>query len=330
MTQETQMPHFTRRRLLATTSACLITALPALTQAQTWPSQTVRIVVPFVPGGTTDIAARVLAPELSKIWKQPVVVDNRAGAASQIGTDFVAKSRDKHTILLTSAAFGVNPSLFAKLPYDTNKDFLPVTLVVRNGLVLVTSPNSPYKSVADVIKAGKDAKGVSMANAGNGGVGHMSAEVLADMQKLNVTNVPYRGSGQALTDVMSGQVALMFDNPSSVLPLIKDNKLVPLAYTDRKRSKALPNVPTMDESGIASFETVNWFGMFVPTDTGDPIADKIQADVAFVLRKREIVDRFNSEGVQVGGISRESFSGFVAVEQARWSRIVKSRNIKPD
>jgi tripartite-type tricarboxylate transporter receptor subunit TctC len=310
--------------------AGLASSMPMAAIAQTWPSQTVKIVVPYVPGGTTDIAARVLAPELSKIWGQQVVVDNRAGAATQIGTDLVAKSRDKHTILLTAAPYVMNPSLFAKLPYDTAKDFMPVTLVVRSGLFLVANPNSPFKTVADVVKGGKDAKGVSMANSGNGSMGHMSAELLADMQKINVTNIPYRGSGQALTDLVGGQVPLMFDNPSSSLPFIRDNKLIPLAYSDRKRSKALPNVPTMAEAGIAGFETVNWFGLFAPSDMGDAIADKIQADVAFVLRKREIIERFSKEGVEVGGISRESFNAFLAVEQMRWNRIIKSRNIKPD
>lgn len=325
------MPMPSRRHLLGlSAAACLAIGLPSLSVAQTWPSQTVKIVVPYVPGGTTDIAARVLAPELSKIWKQQVVIENRAGAATQIGTDAVAKARDKHTILLTAAPYVINQSLFAKLPYEPAKDFLPVTLVVRSGLFLVANPNSPYKTVADVVKGGKEAKGLSMANAGNGSMGHMSAELLADMQKLNITNVPYRGSGQALTDLVGGQVPLMFDNPSSTLPFIKDNKLVPLAYSDRKRSKALPNVPTMAEAGIAGFETVNWFGMFVPSDMGDALADKVQADVAYVLRKREIIERFGSEGVEVGGISRESFGAFLAIEQLRWNRIIKARNIKPD
>jgi tripartite-type tricarboxylate transporter receptor subunit TctC len=299
-------------------------------QSATWPSQTVKIVVPYAPGGTTDIAARVLAPELSKMWSQPVVVENRAGAATQIGTDAVAKSKDNHTLLLTAAPFAVNQSLFARLPYDSFKDFLPITLVVRSGVILVTNPSSGLKSVADVIAAGKQPKGISVANPGNGSMSHMSSELLADIMQLNITNIPYRGSGAALPDLVGNQVPLMFDNPSSVLPLIKDGKLTPLAYSDRKRSKALPNVPTMAESGVPNFETVNWFGLFAPSGVGEPTANKIQADVATVLKRKEIVDRFAKEGVDVGGISRESFGAFVAIETVKWGKIIRSRGIKAD
>jgi tripartite-type tricarboxylate transporter receptor subunit TctC len=299
------------------------------TPAATWPTQPVKIIVPYAAGGTTDIAARILANELSKKWGQPVIVDNKPGAATQIGTDLVAKSKDDHTLLMTASPFAVNPSLFAKLPYDTYKDFKPVTLVVRNGLVLVTSSKQPFNNAKDMIEAGKGDKTVSIASPANGSMGHMVAELVADMQKINLLHVPYRGTPPALNDVIGGQVQFLFDNPSTSLPLIKDGKLKALAYTGAKRSKALPNVPTLAET-IPGFEAINWFGLLAPSAMDDKVLDSIARDTNTVLKRKEIVERFTSEGVEIGGISREAFGAYLAVETIRWAKIVRARNIKPD
>jgi tripartite-type tricarboxylate transporter receptor subunit TctC len=337
----------TRRHIVRTTLAALIASAFALNvAAQTpplstsaaanaaapspsWPTQTVKIIVPYAAGGTTDIAARILAVELSKKWGQPVLVDNKPGASTQIGTDAVAKSKDGHTLLLTASPFAVNPTLFAKLPYDTYKDFKPITLVVRNGMVLVTSSKQPFANLKDLVEAGKGEKTVSIASPANGSMAHMVAELIADQQKLNLLHVPYRGTPPALVDVMAGQVQFMFDNPSSSLPLIKDGKLKALAYTGSKRSKALPNVPTVGET-FPGFEAINWFGLLAPSAMDDKLLDRIARDTNEVLKKREIVDRFTSEGVEIGGIPREAFGAFLAVETIRWAKIVKARNIKPD
>ena len=295
-----------------------------------WPTQAVKIIVPYAAGGTTDIAARLMAQEFSKKWGQPVLVDNKPGASTQIGSDMVAKSKDGHTLLMTASPFAVNPSLFAKLPYDTYKDFKPVTLVVRNGMVLVTGAQQPFQNFKDLIEAGKGDKTVSIASPANGSMAHMVAELVADTQKLNLLHVPYRGTPPALVDVIGGQVQFMFDNPSSSLPLIKDGKLRALAYTGPRRNKALPDVPTVAEAGIPNFEAVNWFGLVAPSSMPDTIVDRIAKDSTEVLKKREIVERFTKEGVEVGGISREAFGAFLAVETVRWAKIVKQRNIKPD
>jgi tripartite-type tricarboxylate transporter receptor subunit TctC len=308
----------------ANTAFAQNTAAPAA-----WPTQAVKIVVPYAAGGTTDIAARILANELSKKWGQPVTVDNKPGASTQIGTDMVAKSKDGHTFLMTASPFAVNPALFAKLPYDTYKDFKPVTLVVRNGLFLVTSGTQPYANVKDMIDAGKGDKTVSIASPANGSMAHMVAELVADTQKINLLHVPYRGTPPALTDVIGKQVQFMFDNPSSSLPLIKDGKLKALAYTGPKRSKAMPNVPTVGET-IPGFEAMNWFGMLAPSAMDDRLLDRIAKDANDILKKKEIVDRFASEGVDIGGIPREAFGAFLAVETIRWAKIVRARNIKPD
>jgi tripartite-type tricarboxylate transporter receptor subunit TctC len=311
---------------LSATSSITMT----MAQAPIWPTQTVKIVVPYAAGGTTDIAARLMAQEFSQKWGQPVVVENKPGAATQIGTDLVAKSKDGHTLLMTAASFAVNPGLFAKLPYDTYADFKPITLVVRGGLFLVTGGKQAFTDVKDLIAEGKASKSISIASSGNGTMGHMAAELVADMQQLTMTHVPYRGSPPALTDVVGGQVQFMFDNPSSSLPLIKDGKLKALAYTDRRRSKALPNVPTMAEAGVPDFEAVNWFGLIAPASLPDAVIARIVNDSTVILRKRAIVERFAKEGVEVGGISRESFGAFLALETIKWTKIIKTRNIKPD
>lgn len=313
--------------IMLTTSASLSWA--QANAAAPWPTQPVKIIVPYAAGGTTDIAARILASELSKKWGQPVLVDNKPGASTQIGTDLVAKSKDGHTLLMTASPFAVNPTLYAKLPYDTYKDFKPVTLVVRNGLFLVTSGKQPFANVKDLIEAGKGDKTVSIASPANGSMAHMVAELVADTQKLNLLHVPYRGTPPALVDVVAGQVQFMFDNPSSSLPLIKDGKLKALAYTGPKRSKAMPNVPTVSES-IPGFEAINWFGMLAPSAMEDKLLDRIARDANDVLKKKEVVERFTSEGVEIGGIPREAFGAFLAVETVRWAKIVRSRNVKPD
>ncbi len=329
----------TRRSLNRTALAALIScAFVTLAAAQTtpsssatpaWPTQTVKIIVPYAAGGTTDIAARILAVELSKKWGQAVMVDNKPGASTQIGTDAVAKSKDGHTLLMTASPFAVNPTLFAKLPYDTYKDFKPVTLVVRNGLFLVTSGKQQYSNLKDLVEAGKGDKTVSLASPANGSMAHMVAELIADQQKLNLLHVPYRGTPPALVDVMGGQVQFMFDNPSSSLPLIKDGRLKALAYTGPKRSKAMPNVPTVGET-FPGFEAINWFGMLAPSAMDDKLLDRIAKDSNDILKRKEVVERFASEGVEIGGIPRDAFGAFLAMETIRWAKVIRVRNIKAD
>ena len=316
------------------TPALVALCSAGLVQAQVkeadWPTQTVKIIVPYAAGGTTDIAARIMAGEFSKRWGQSVLVDNRPGASTQIGTDLVAKSKDGHTLLTTASPFAVNPALFAKLPYDTYKEFAPITLVVRNGLFLVTGANQPYTSLKDLIAAGKGGNTVSIASPANGSMAHMTAELVADQQKLSLMHVPYRGTPPAMVDVIGGQVQFMFDNPSSSLPLIRDGKLKALAYTGPRRSKAMPSVPTMSESGMPNFETVNWFGLLAPSSLPEAVVARIAKDSTSILAMRPIVDRFAKEGVEVGGISREAFGAFLALETIKWAKIINTRNIKAD
>jgi tripartite-type tricarboxylate transporter receptor subunit TctC len=317
------------RTLTKTLIASTLVALSSSALAA-WPEKPVKIVVPYAPGGTTDIATRLVAKKLSDTFKQQFIVENRAGANTQIGTDAVAKSApDGYTFLVTAAPFAINPSLYPKLQYDTLKDFEPITLMVQNSMVLAVNPNAPEKSVRDLVTASMT-KQLAFASAGNGSISHMSLELLASLTGGNIQHVPYKGSGQAIPDLLGGSVLYMFDNPSSILPQVKAGKLNALAYTGSKRSPAIPNVATMAEAGVPGFETVNWFGMFAPAKTPVDILDKMNTEVAKALRAPDVVEQFSKDGVDVTPSSRADFGKFIQNEITKWGKIVKERNIKPD
>jgi tripartite-type tricarboxylate transporter receptor subunit TctC len=295
-----------------------------------WPEKPVKIVVPYAPGGTTDIAARLVAKKLSDTFKQQFIVENRAGANTQIGTDAVAKSPpDGYTFLLTAAPFAINQGLYAKLPYNALTDFEPVTMVVQNSMVLAVNPKAAERTVKDIVEAGKK-QALQFASAGNGTMSHMSLELLGVMGKSNIQHVPYKGSGQAIPDLLGGNVLFMFDNPSSILPHVTAGKLVAVAYSGSKRSPALPNVPTVAEAGVPGFETVNWFGLFAPAKTPTDILDKMNLEVGKALNASDIKEQFAKDGVEVAPGSRAALGAFVRNEIEKWGKIVKERNIKPD
>jgi tripartite-type tricarboxylate transporter receptor subunit TctC len=295
-----------------------------------WPEKPVKIIVPYAPGGTTDIAARLIAKKLSETYKQQFIVENRAGANTQIGTDAVAKSApDGYTFLLTAAPFAVNSALYPKLPYNALTDFEPITMVVQNSMVLAVNPLAAEKSVKDVIAASKS-KTLSFASAGNGSMSHMSLELLGALTGGNIQHVPYKGSGQAIPDLLGNSVSFMFDNPSSILPHVKSGKLIAVGYTGPKRLSALPDTPTMVEAGVGGFETINWFGLFAPAKTPVAILDQMNVEVAKALRAPDVSEVFTKDGVDVAPGSRDALGRFVKNEIEKWSKIVKARNIKPD
>ncbi len=317
------------RQLLSTISVVAFASVSASAMAA-WPDKPVRIVVPYAPGGTTDIAARLVAKKLSDVYKQQFIVENRAGANTQIGTDAVAKSApDGYTFLLTAAPFAINAGLYPKLPYNPITDFEPVTMVVQNAMVLAVSSKAPERSVKDIVEAGRK-QPLNFASAGNGSMSHMSLELLASLGKSNIQHVPYKGSGQAIPDLLGGNVLYMFDNPSSILPHVTSGKLIAVAYSGGKRSPALPNVPTVAEAGIAGFETLNWFGLFAPAKTPVDILDKMNAEVGKALNSADIKEQFSKDGVEVAPGTRAALGQFVKNEVEKWAKIVKERNIKPD
>ena len=326
-----------RRRFAALLAAALISAgLPA--QAQTWPAKPVRIVVPFPPGGTTDIVARSLGVELQRMWQHAVVIENRPGAGGNIGADLVAKSApDGYTLLMgTVGTHAINAALFAqsgaKMPFDPVKDFVPITLAAGVPNVMVINPKLPVNTVAEFIAYAKARPGqLNMASSGNGTSIHLSGELFKTVTGIYMVHFPYRGSAPAVTDLIAGNMNVMFDNLPSALPHIKSGRLKALAVTSRTRSPALPDVPTIEEAaGLKGFDASSWFGLFAPAGTPRAIVDKIQSDVARALALPEVRERFVAQGADPGGNTPEQFAAFIRAETDKWTRVVKFSNAKVD
>ena len=330
-----------RRRLLvvAPLVALLLSALPVFALAQAWPSKPVRIVVPFAAGGTTDILARALAPELSKAFSQPFVVDNKPGAGGNSGAAEVAKAApDGYTILMgTVGTHAINVALYPKMPYDHIKDFAPITLVAGVPNVLVMNPASAQKygvnSVADLAKAAKANPGkLNMASSGNGTSIHLSGELFKSMTGTFMLHMPYRGSGPALIDLMSGNTDLMFDNLPSALPHIKSGKLKAFAVTSAQRSAAV-DLPTVAEAGgaeLKGYDASSWFGLLAPAGTPAEVVNRLQQEVARALQTPALKERLLSQGANPSGNSPAEFSRFIAAETAKWAGVVKASGAKVD
>ena len=329
------MQHNAMWRWLAAT----LLAVASLTaQAQSWPSKPVRIIVPFPPGGTTDIVARSLGAELQKMWQQPVVVENRPGAGGNIGADLVAKSpNDGYTLLMgTVGTHSINAALFAqsgnKMPFDPVKDFVPITLAAGVPNVMVVNAKVPVNSVNEFIAYAKARPGqLNMASSGNGTSIHLTGELFKTMTGTYMVHLPYRGSAPAMSDLLAGNTNVMFDNLPSALPHIKSGRLRALAVTSRVRSPALPDVPTIEEAtNLKGFDASSWFGLFAPAGTTRAIVDKIQGDVTKALAVPEVRERFVAQGAQPGGTTPEQFAAFIRAETDKWAKVVKISNAKVD
>ncbi len=332
----------TRRRTLASCLALAgLTLLPlAAAQAQSsWPSRPVRIVVPFAAGGTTDLLARALAPELSKAFGQTFVIENKPGAGGNPGTAEVAKSTDGHTILMgTVGTHGINQSLYPKLPYDPVKDFAPITLVAAVPNVLVLNPAKAQQyginSVPDLIKAAKANPGkLNMASSGNGTSIHLAGELFKSMTGTFMLHFPYRGSGPALIDLMGGNTDLMFDNLPSALPHIKSGKLKAIAVTSAKRSEAMPDLPTIEEAGgpaLKGYEASSWFGLLAPASMPAEQVARLQRETAKALATPALKERLASQGAIASGNTSAEFAALIAKESKKWAQVVKVSGAKVD
>ncbi|MCS7101714.1 MAG: tripartite tricarboxylate transporter substrate binding protein [Burkholderiaceae bacterium] len=317
-------------------AACAATLAPAA--AQTYPTKAVRIVVPFPPGGTTDIVARLVAAELNKLWGQPVVVENRAGAGGVIGTEAVAKSPpDGYTLLMgTVGTQAINLPLYSqgggRLPYHPLNDFAPITNVAAVPNVMVVPAALPVNTVKEFIDYARRNPGkLNMASSGNGTSIHLTGELFKSLTGTFMVHLPYRGSAPAVQDLIAGNTQVMFDNLPSALPHIRSGRLKALAVTSRTRSPALPDVPTMEEAaGLKGFDATAWFGLLAPAGTPADIVVKIRRDVAAALATPEMRERFSAQGALPVGDTPEQFTAFIRSEIEKWTKVVKFSGAKVD
>jgi tripartite-type tricarboxylate transporter receptor subunit TctC len=301
--------------------------------AASYPERPVRFVVPFPPGGNTDILARTLAHTLSEMWKQQLVIDNRAGAAGGIGTDIVAKSTpDGYTILLgTIGSIGINPSLYPKLPYQPLRDLAPITLMSSNPLVVMVHPSVPAKSVPELVSLAKAKP--RLLNYGSGGSGtstHLSVELFKSMAGIEATHVPYRGAALASPALLGGEVSMLFDNLAPALPHIRSGRARVLAVTSARRSPVLPDVPTVQESGLPGYEVTGWYGVLAPAGTPSAIVAKIHSDVVVALKTPEVSGRLRNDGAEAVGSTPAEFVDFIKAESTKWGGVVRKLGIKVD
>ena len=312
--------------------ACLATALlaPLSLWAQGYPSKPVRFIVPFAPGGQSDVVARVVGQKLSERWGQPVVIENKPGAATTLGADFVAKSpADGYTILLAPAPFVITQYAYPKLPYDSRKDFAPITLLVTNPLVAVVNQlRLPVKTFTEFAAAVKKEPGkISYGTPGNGSLPHLAVELFGLQAGTSALHVPYKGGGPAVVDLVGGQIAFMFASPLEVMPHVKAGKLLALGVTSDKRVTYWPDVPTLKESGYKEYEAYAWFGVVAPAATPRDVVAKLNADIVAVLKSPDVSERLIAQGADVAATSAEEFGRFLAAEHVRWSAAVKAANV---
>lgn len=322
-----------RRQLVALVSAGLALACagaPVWAQSD-WPSKPVTLIVPFAPGGSTDVVARMLAQKLGELWKQSVVVENRAGAGGNIGTAAVAKAApDGHTLLMASGSIlTVNPHLYASLPFDPKKDFAPITNVATGPMVVAVPANSDFKDLSALVARARAEPGkINFGSAGPGSQVHMAAERVAFITGVNLTHIPYKGESAALTDLMAGQVQVVVGNIGAATPLVTGGKLRALAVTSAERSKMLPDVPTVAESGYPGFDNTGWFGLLAPAGTPPAVIDRVQRDTAAVLAMPEVAARLQGIGMQGVGNTPAALARAIEAESRAWAEVVKSRNLK--
>ena len=300
--------------------------------AAEYPTKPIRLIVPFAPGGSNDIMARITAQKFSESLGQQVIVDNRPGASGIVGTELAAKAPpDGYTLLMMSLTLTVNPSLYRKLPYDTVKDLIPISLIASAPLMLVVNPALPVKSVKDLIAYAKANPGkLNFGSGGRGTTPHLAGEMLKAMAGLQMTHVPYKGGGPALADLVGGQIQLMLENIPSTLPFAKAGKLRALAVSGKKRSALAPDLPTLDEAGLAGYEIVGWNGLFFPTGTSPVHVKTIYAQAVKMLAQPDVKERLATLGAEPVGNSPAEFAGFIRAEIAQWARIVQQAGLKAE
>lgn len=319
--------------LLRTTIKTLLLLLPLagvlLAGAQSYPTKPVRLIAPSSPGSGVDIVARIVAQKLSESLGQQVVVDNRAGAGANLGAEIAAKAApDGYTLFMGTPAHAINAGLYRRLNYDIVKDFAPISLVTTGQYVLVVNPSLPAKNVKDLIALAKAKPGqLNYASAGSGNATHLAGELFKSLTKVNVVHVPYKGSGPALTDVIAGQVQFMFSNLTAALPHIKSGRLRALAVTGPRRTPTAPDIPTMIESGVPGYTVTSWFGVLAPAGATKEIVNRLNAELAKVMRSPDMKERLAGEGADPTSSSPAEFTAFLKTEIEKWGKVVKEAGI---
>ena len=324
------------KRFLSTTSAVaaslLLSVAPLQASAQAYPTKPVHVVVPFAPGGPVDVLGRVLGQDFAEAWGQPFVIENKVGAAGNIGIDFLAKSApDGYNIGIVPAGnIAVNPSLFTNLPYKAS-ELQPVAMLATVENVLVVNAASPVKNLKDLLAmAAAKPESVSFASPGAGSQAHLAGELMALNANVRLVHVPYKGTGPALVDVIGGQVTTMFGQMSSVLPQIKAGKLRAIGVASLKRSAVLPEVPTIAEQGMPQFEAVSWYALMVPAATPKAVVDKLNAESLKMLAKPAIKEKFAGVGLEPGGGTPQALAATIQTETVRWADVIQKKNIKAE
>jgi tripartite-type tricarboxylate transporter receptor subunit TctC len=312
--------------------AAAMTVVPAQADAQTYPTKPVRLMVPFVPGGNTDIIARVVAPEMSKALGQQLVIENRGGGGSTIGTEVVAKSPpDGYTLLLVSAAHVINPAMIKKLPYDSIRDFAPISVVADVPTAFAIHPTLPVKNVKEFIALAKARPGqLNYSTAGRGTVGHLSAELLSSIAQIKMVHIAYKGTGQSITDLIAGHVQLQFSSMPAVINHARAGKLRLLAQTGEKRSAAAKDVPTMLESGVKGFVVSSGFGLLAPAGTPRPVIDRVHGALLKALAEPNVRNNLSGQGAEPVGNTPEAYDAFNKAEIAKWIKVARGAGIDPE
>ena len=320
------------RRIAGYLFAAIFTVLPHGAMAQAWPAKTVRIVVPFAAGGPADIYARAIAEKLQVALGQPFIVEDRPGGGSIVGTDAVAKSApDGYTLLMMSNTHTVNESLIPDRPFQLMRDFVPVAPVNYSDLVMVVHPSVPASSLKEFIALAKAKPGqLNYASSGPGTPYHMAGELFKAMAGVDIVHVPYKGSSGARTDILGGQVQMMFDAITTMAPNVQAGKLKALGTSGNVRSPVLPDVPTVSEAGVAGYEAVIWLGFMAPAGTPKPIVDKLNAEIRRIVATPEIKAAWDKQGAVAMSMTPEEFGRFMREDIEKWSRIVKISGAKPD
>lgn len=316
--------------IFASMAIAVTLLMPAMSGAQSYPSRSIRFVVPFAPGGGNDILGRIVAQKLHESLGVPVVVDNRGGAGGTIGTDIVSKSpSDGYTMLINNVSLAVNVTLYSKLPYDTLKDLEPVSLAGRQPNILVVHPTLPVKSVKELLALARAKPGqLAFASGGIGSSSHLSAELLKYMTKIDLVHVPYKGMGPALIDLVSGQTQLAMATMASALPHIRNKRMRPLAVSTGKRVAVVPEVPTMMEAGVKDFEYSTWYGVLVPAGTPQVVITRLNAELVKALAMPDVKERFGAQGVEPDATSAQEFKTFLNAEVKRWAPVIKASGMK--